>query len=333
MTNLLLVSPGSKVAVARIAARSARMRGLTLYAVDSHSNAPTRHIADRFQTMDETAWNRSLLDYCLANKIGLVIPTRHSDLEPMAKMRSQFEENGVSIAVSSETAISICIDKLNTYEFLQSHDFPTPYSFALNSNSVEVAENRLPFIAKPIRGSASVGVHVVERIDQAPNLVRSGEYMGQKIASGSEYTINSYLSRDGTSICSIPHKRIAVQNGESVQATTARIPALLDLSQSISSALPGARGPINIQAFYQEETGKLEVIEINPRLGGGFPLADKAGGRFIEWLVQEYIEKRELKPFSQWTDGLRMMRYRDAFFDFPSREGNSSNSGQTDGPP
>jgi carbamoyl-phosphate synthase large subunit len=62
-----------------------------------------------------------------------------------------------------------------------------------------------------------------------------------------------------------------------------------------------------VQVFYEEESSSLEVIEINPRLGGGFPIADKAGGRFIEWLVQEYIDQQELKAFAQWTDGLYMM--------------------------
>jgi len=318
MTNFLLLSPGSKVALARIAARSARKRGATLHAVDSQSNLPTRLVVDRFQVIEESPSVDRLLDYCLANKIGLVIPTRHSDLSPLAEARNQFEENGVSVAISSKNTVSICTDKLKTFEFLERHAFPTPFSFPLDPSSIDVAKASLPFIAKPIRGSGSSGVHIVERIDQVSDLSRSGGYMGQRIAQGVEYTINSYLSRDGTCICSIPHQRIAVQNGESVQATTARIPALLDLSRSIGSALEGARGPINIQVFYQEDSGSLEVIEINPRLGGGFPLADKAGGRFIEWLVQEYIDQQELKPFSQWTDGLRMMRYRDAFFDFPT---------------
>ena len=147
--------------------------------------------------------------------------------------------------------------------------------------------------------------------------------MGQRIAVGDEYTINCYLSQNGTCICSIPHKRIAVQNGESVQATTAKIPELLDLSNSIVSKLQGPSGPINIQVFYQRETGKVAVIEIKPRIGGGYPLADKAGGHFIEWLAQEYLDEKDLKPFSNWTDGLRMMCYQDAFFDFPSPRADS----------
>jgi len=263
------------------------------------------------------------MEYCLANEIGLIIPTRHSDLALLASSRSQFEENSIFIAISSETIISTCTNKSKTYDFLKIHDFPTPLSFTLNSDSAEVSEGNLPFIAKPICGSGSSGIHVVECLDQIPALASSGEYMGQRLAAGDEYTINCYLSRNGTCICSIPHKRIAVQNGESVQATTAKIPELLDLSNSIVSKLQGAIGPINIQVFYQRETGKLEVIEINPRIGGGYPLADKAGGHFIDWLAQEYLDEKDLKPFSNWTDGLRMMRYREAFFDFPSPRADS----------
>ena len=113
----------------RIAALSARRLDATLHAVDSQSNVSTRHAVDRFQAivMEETHWTGSLLDYCLANKIRLVIPARHSDLGPLAEAQSEFKENGVHIAISSEATISICTNKLKTYEFLENHGFPTPF--------------------------------------------------------------------------------------------------------------------------------------------------------------------------------------------------------------
>ena len=164
----------------------------------------------------------------------------------------------------------------------------------------------------------------MERPDQIAELTNSNDYMGERIVLGNEYTINTYVSQDGNCICSIPHERISLQNGEPVQATNAKIPELLDSYHSIVSTLQGTRGPINIQVFYKKEAGKPEVVEINPRLGGGFPLADKAGGSFIESLALLYLDGRELTPFSQWTGGLRMMRYRDAFFDFPIPKADSS---------
>jgi carbamoyl-phosphate synthase large subunit len=181
------------VALPRIAALSARRLGATLHAVDSQSNVSTRHAVDRFQAivMEETHWTGSLLDYCLANKIRLVIPARHSDLGPLAEAQSEFKENGVHIAISSEATISICTNKLKTYEFLENHGFPTPFSFPLDSNSIKIAEEHLPFIAKPIGGSASSGIHVVDRLDQLSDLTRCVGNLGQRIAQGAEYTINS----------------------------------------------------------------------------------------------------------------------------------------------
>ena len=35
--------------------------------------------------------------------------------------------------------------------------------------------------------------------------------------------------------------------------------------------------------------GKLILYEINPRFGGGYPLTDRAGAKFCNWLVQEYF--------------------------------------------
>jgi len=45
----------------------------------------------------------------------------------------------------------------------------------------------------------------------------------------------------------------------------------------------GARGPITIQAFL---TGRGPVLTgINPRFGGGFPLALAAGGDYPAWIL------------------------------------------------
>ena len=88
MANMLLLSPGSKVVLAKIAAQSARKQGLTLHAVDSQPNIPTRYVVDRFHVMTESEWNRSLLEHCLANEIRLIMPTSHSDLAPLAEMKN-----------------------------------------------------------------------------------------------------------------------------------------------------------------------------------------------------------------------------------------------------
>ncbi len=44
------------------------------------------------------------------------------------------------------------------------------------------------------------------------------------------------------------------------------------MARLVAEALPGACGVMNIQIFHDESTGALNVSEINPRFGGGYPL-------------------------------------------------------------
>ena len=98
---------------------------------------------------------------------------------------------------------------------------------------------------------------------------------------------------------------------------TERNEALVRLAHSISEALPIAWGLLNFQAFYDPKTNEAQIIEINPRVGGGFPLSHRSKGHYIEWLLQEFFDQCLLLPLANWTDKLRMLRYRDAIFDFP----------------
>ena len=64
---------------------------------------------------------------------------------------------------------------------------------------------------------------------------------------------------------------------------------------------------------FVDDTGLMNVIEINPRFGGGFPLAYEAGALFPRWLVEE-IAGVPSTADNEWRAGLVMLRYDDAVF-------------------
>ena len=317
MPNALLLSIGSKVALARIAQQSTRSRGIVLHGADQSRDRPARHVVDRFHTYDIEQGIEALLGLCRQENIGLIIPTRHSDLPFLSRYRKELENAGIVAAVSSPETIDLCTDKLKTAAFFDELSIPAPLTFKANPADSQKRQARLPLIAKPIAGSASQGVRMVESVADLEAASKDSSLLLQTLASGEEYTINVYVDRRGQALATIPHKRLAVSEGESVQAITERHPVLIELSHRIVASLPGVWGPINIQAFWSTDAGRAQVIEINPRLGGGFPLAHQAGGHFIEWLFQESLDKAEPRPVENWTEGLRMLRFRDALFDLP----------------
>lgn len=310
--GILLLSAGSKVAIVRIAKQSALRRGLVLHATDRRADVPARLAADAFAVLedsDRAAWTADLLDYCERHAIGLLLPTRHGDLPHLAAARSAFAARGVALPLCDDAALDICLRKDATAAFLARIGAPAPAT-ALAADGPPAP---LPLFAKPSRGAASAGARRIDTPEQLAAV--PADWILQEIAPGCEYTVNLYLDRGGEPLCAIPHRRIAVESGEVVQARVERLPSLVAEAARVAKSLPGARGILNLQAFHDPESGQLTVIEINPRIGGGFPLAHQAKGHYIEWLCAEYLDGAALRPFDRWTDGLLMMRYREALFE------------------
>jgi carbamoyl-phosphate synthase large subunit len=122
------------------------------------------------------------------------------------------------------------------------------------------------------------------------------------------------VNRRGKCVCAIPRRRIEVRSGEVFKGVTCRRDELIDLGTRIAEALPGAFGPLNIQMFFDETRGEIRVIEINPRLSGGFPLSWQAGGKFPQWMIEEMLGLPSTASAGGWRDGVVMLRHYDAVF-------------------
>jgi carbamoyl-phosphate synthase large subunit len=81
----------------------------------------------------------------------------------------------------------------------------------------------------------------------------------------------------------------------------------------VVESLPGAIGCITVQCFLRSD-GEIFFIEINPRFGGGYPLAYEAGADFPSWIMQLYHGQTPQVAIDEWEDNLVMLRYDDAVF-------------------
>jgi carbamoyl-phosphate synthase large subunit len=167
---------------------------------------------------------------------------------------------------------------------------------------------------KPRGGSASIGARVVKNADELRVATSSGSYIAQEIAPGNEYTVDLYVDRSGKCRCAVPRLRIETRAGEVSKGQTCRIPAVEQLATRVAESLPGAWGVINTQIFFDPATGIANVIEINPRFGGGYPLTHRAGAHMARWVIEETTGRQLTATTDQWEDGLTMLRYDDAVF-------------------
>ncbi len=68
------------------------------------------------------------------------------------------------------------------------------------------------------------------------------------------------------------------------------------------------RGIVTLQCIVTPER-RIRFIEINPRFGGGAPLAIAAGADFPAWILQELGGQSPAIAFDGFQHGLCMLRY------------------------
>jgi carbamoyl-phosphate synthase large subunit len=291
--------------------------GGDLLAVDLSARSAAFQLADRrflVPRIDSPEFVPTMLALCQREGVRLIIPTLDPELPVYAAHRQAFADIGCTVAVSSPAAVAIGSDKLATHAWLLAQGFPT----VRQASAVEflaAAEGwTFPVIAKPVAGSASIGVLLAHSADEVAAVAATRPYIVQSVAPGVEFTVSVLADRAGRAVCAVPRQRLEVRAGEVSKALAVRNPAVQKLAMDVIERLPGAYGALNVQLFWDAASGAMHVIEINPRFGGGFPLAWRVGARYPQWLLEELLGLPSTATADAWEAGVMMLRYDDAVF-------------------
>lgn len=315
--NMLVTSAGRRNHLIRCFREDAARIGLTLrvIAVDMQPDlSPACHAADASHAVPPCAdadYIPSLHDICRREGVKLLVPTIDTELGVLSVHRDEFAVAGVHVAVSAPAVVRLAANKLDTARVLTNAGVMTPVTLTLEEFQANPARLRWPLIAKPVSGSASVGILRPKCQNELLRLTADG-YIVQECLAGAEFTVNVFFDADGALQCAVPHRRIEVRAGEVSKGRTERVPALLEAAAKLAAVLPGVRGPLCFQAAVQE-SGEYGVFEINARFGGGYPLAHRAGARFSQWLLEESVG-RPSSACDDWRSGVTMLRYDEAVF-------------------
>ena len=310
MKNVLLLSAGRRVELAQIFLTEIAKRNLSSRLLATEMRP---EISAACQVVDKAikaprVTDPSYIDFlfstCKSERIGLVVPTIDTELLLLSQHRDAFSNEGIHIVISDESLVRVCRDKRLTAELFAELNIDTPKIFARDAI-------RFPCFAKPYDGSCSIGASVVSTPEMLSDAMLADEkmmFMELVDASHQEYTVDAYYDRRGQLRCFVPRQRIETRAGEVSKGVTRRSHVYNYLLDKLSS-LQGARGCITLQLFTNNETGRFAALEINPRFGGGYPLAYGAGANYPGWLIEEYFYGWDV-PFSEnWESDLLMLRY------------------------
>ena len=251
---------------------------------------------------------KQLLEIVEENKIDLLIPTVDLDLKLLARNKNEFSERGCTVLISAPQVVDICQDKRKTFRFLQKHGFGTPYTMGPKAMSTK-NKLKLPVFLKPWDGHASKWTALVNNEREFLFYSKTvPKCIVQEFIAGEEYTCDAYIDFQMIPRCVVPRKRIEVRNGEVSKAQITKNLNIMDQVATLLKTLGAGPGVVTTQLILTADN-TLKFIEINPRFGGGIPLAIKAGANFPKWILEEFTGHNSKIEFDGFIDKLTMLRY------------------------
>ncbi len=316
--NVLFTSIGRRVFLVQHFKKVLLDLGLEgkLVGTDMSFSAPAMHVIDKkyqiCRVMDRD-YVPQLLDICEKENIKLLIPLIDTELSVLAEHKDQFGKMGITALISDPEVIQITMNKYNTYNFFVKYGIDTPQVFGVNE-VLEKNNINYPLLMKPVDGSASKGIIKINNKkelkffkERIPNAIL------QEYIDGYEYTLDILADFSGRVRCVVPRRRLEVRAGEVSKGVTEKNEKIIRTGRKAVEALKWAIGPITVQGFLTKG-GALKLTEINPRFGGGHPLAIVAGADYPRWIIEMILGRDPEIKLDSWEDGLVMLRYDEAIF-------------------
>lgn len=304
--NVLLTSAGRRVDTVSFFQAALRGRGVVV-AADSDRDAPALQRADvAVVTPPATSpeFIASLLDACLEHDIRLVVPSLEQELMPLALATDAFAAAGVVLVVPTSDVVALCQDKVRAAGFLHGLGIlaPTSYlSLAAALQAVDAGGIRFPLIVKPRWGTTSLGLEVVDSRDDLADVHRllvrrlarnafpgvtspdlDAAVLIQSKLDGVEFGLDIINDLSGRYVCTLVKRKLRMRAGQTDRAVSVRDARLESIGRVIGSAL-GHVGLLDCDVI---DTGaQAQVLDLNPRIGGGYPFAHLAGADYPAALI------------------------------------------------
>lgn len=311
--NVLLTSAGRRSYLVRYFQEAMEGQG-QVFAANSVADSTALAVADRafvsplIRSEEYVPW---LLELCRTNDVGLVVPLFDLDLQQLAHARPLFEDAGVTVVVSSPSVVELCQDKWRASEYLVANGLQSPDAY-LSVDDALSAGIQFPAFVKPRWGTGSIGVHRVDAIedlqalyDLADRAVRAsyvGEFddakesrvLVQQAAVGVEYGLDVINDLQGNYVCTFVKRKLAMRSGETDGAVTVEDPELAKLGETLGTKLRHI-GVLDVDVIRTDEG--CQIIEMNPRFGGGYPFSHVAGADIPRALM---AWAQRLEPQDDW---------------------------------
>jgi len=288
-----------------------------VYAANSHEYSTALNLADKgflVPSIYSQSYIDVLIKLCHQYHINAIIPLFDLELPILSRSIERLKNEGVTTIVSYPNVIDICNDKWLTSRYLSEIGIRNPKTFidlAKTFNALSNSKITFPLILKPRWGMGSIGImeakdenelmycysKLREIIDKSYIRVESQKdfekcILIQEKIIGQEYGLDVINNLQGDYVVTFIKKKLAMRSGETDVAETVYENKLDNIGKLLGSKL-GHIANLDVDVFLNDD-GAF-VLEMNPRIGGGYPFSHLAGVNLpkaiIAWLKGKEPDK------------------------------------------
>jgi carbamoyl-phosphate synthase large subunit len=303
VTVVLFTCAGQRVDIVSAFGRA----GATTIATDINPLAPALYHADRYAIVgrvDDAGYVGSLRDLVRAHDVRLIVPLTDLDQVTLARNREELEP--AVVLLPPIDVVEAMSDKYLAHVAFEERGIASPPTW-LPEELPDGLE--LPVLVKARQGFGSRHIYRADSRNELDfHLARTPvPSIVQACCRGEEFSVDVLCDLDGRCLNAIPRTMIESKGGESIKGMTIKDWDLIEAARVVAEALP-IWGPANIQCF-REPSGRLEVTDVNPRFGGGFPLPLAAGSRYPELAIALVNGERPEPHLGDFREGVVMTRF------------------------
>ena len=304
--NVLLTGVGRRNFLVHYFRQALGHRGRVI-ACDASGCAPALVEADEgivVPAMDHPDYFDVLLSVCREKRVRLIVPVNDLELAGLAGHAPQFHEIGAIPIVPSPWIVATCQDKWAAFLWLRGHGIRTPETFlkpASARKAIARGTVKFPLLIKMRWGTGSIGIELVENERElelaykwckiqfrrtlgakALQVAPDHAFVFQERIEGQEYGMDVVNDLSGSYAATFVRSKLAMRAGNTDRAISVADSRLECLGQSLGQQL-GHIGAIDCDVMVAERG--CFVLDVNPRLGGGYPFSHMAGANLPAALV------------------------------------------------
>lgn len=236
-----------------------------------------------------------------SHRIDWIIPQNDLDVLELAEARPRFRAHDIEIAGADAETVRIVEDKYRIRRWMERHDLPYPTTWA--GGALDTYDGSV--VVKPRYGHGSKGVEIRREGDVSD--LEGETHVVQPELEGPEYNLDILRGPDAGVLSVVPKRKLEMRWGATHMARSVDSPELVDLGVAIGEAV-GHVGAIDVDVMADRSEDDYYVIDINPRVGGGFPFTYHVCPAYVEALV-DLCRGQSVDPFlGEYASDVRIHR-------------------------